>query len=75
MEVLLLLRFVKIPEILKTKGIKFKVSRLSEKQFSKALKNKLLEEARELNNTKTKDELLYELSDVLEVYDATKEES
>jgi len=59
----------KIPEILKTNKIKFKVSKLNDKQFSKALKNKLLEETIELKDAKTKDELLNELADVQEVFE------
>ena len=60
----------KIPEILVKKNIKFEISKLNDKQFSKALKNKLLEEVIELKDTKTKDELLNELADVQEVFEA-----
>jgi predicted house-cleaning noncanonical NTP pyrophosphatase (MazG superfamily) len=60
----------KIPEIMTVKKIKFKVSKLNNKQFSKALKNKLLEEVIELKEAKTKDELLNELADVKEVFEA-----
>lgn len=59
----------KIPEILSAKKIKFKVSKLNDKQFRKALKNKLLEEVIELKDAKTKDELLNELADVHEVFE------
>jgi len=60
----------KIPEIMTAHKVKFKVSKLNGKQFSKALKNKLLEETIELKDAKTKDELLNELADVLEVFEA-----
>jgi predicted house-cleaning noncanonical NTP pyrophosphatase (MazG superfamily) len=60
----------KIPEILIAKRLKFKVSKLNNKQFSKALKNKLLEEVVELKDAKTKKELLNELADVKEVFEA-----
>ena len=57
----------KIPQIISANKSKFKISILNNKQFRNALKKKLLEEALELEKAKTKEEILNELSDVLEI--------
>lgn len=57
----------KIPEIIKINGEKSKVTKLNEKQFDKALKEKMLEESLEVKNAKTREEILCELADVMEV--------
>lgn len=60
----------KIPEIIKqNKGIP-KTSKLTAKQFRIALKEKLLEEAKELQEADGKESILNELSDVLQLVES-----
>ncbi|NMC35748.1 nucleoside triphosphate pyrophosphohydrolase [Candidatus Beckwithbacteria bacterium] len=59
----------RIPEIIAQSGHKAIVSTLTKKAFVKALKQKLIEEVQELNEAKTKRELVNELVDVQEVFD------
>ena len=60
----------KIPEIIKKNGANPKISVLEKEQFKNALKEKLVEEAKELLEAKTDDEILNELSDVLQLVES-----
>ncbi len=60
----------KIPEIIKKNGAIPKVSVLDEEKFKVALKEKLVEEASELLEAKTNEEVLNELSDVLQLLES-----
>ncbi|MFH1451319.1 MAG: nucleoside triphosphate pyrophosphohydrolase [bacterium] len=57
----------KIPEIIKKKGAVPEVSCLSDANFIKELKKKLIEEAQEVQGAKNKKDLLNEIVDVLEI--------
>ncbi len=57
----------KIPEIIRKNGGIPASSKLTHKRFVKELKQKLIEEARELISAKSKKASIEELSDVLEV--------
>ncbi len=54
-------------ENLTTKGINIKVSILQDEEYQKALNEKLLEEANEVVNSETKEELTEEIADLMEV--------
>lgn len=56
----------RIPEVIKASGDKCELKILSEKRFEEELKNKLVEESKELIDA-PKEELLNELADVLEL--------
>ena len=60
----------KIPEIIKRDNAIPKISILNDEQFAMALKEKLVEEAKELLEAKTSEEILNELSDVLELVES-----
>ena len=60
----------KIPEIIKKNGAIPKISELNDEKFRIALKEKLLEEAQELAEAKTGDEILNELSDVMQLIES-----
>ena len=60
----------KIPEIIKKNNAIPKISELSDDKFKIALKEKLVEEARELLEAKTEKEILNELSDVLQLVES-----
>ena len=60
----------KIPEIIRSKGSIPKVSVLTEKKYRKALKEKMGEEAKELLEAKTKNDVLNELADIQELIKA-----
>ncbi|MEK7175596.1 MAG: nucleoside triphosphate pyrophosphohydrolase [Patescibacteria group bacterium] len=60
----------KIPEIIKKDKAIPKFSVLNAKQFKIALKEKLVEEAKELLEAKTPEEILNELVDILEVLES-----
>lgn len=60
----------KIPEIIKKNGASPKIFVLNDEQFKSALKEKLIEEAKELLEAKTNDEILNELSDVLQLLES-----
>ena len=60
----------KIPEIIKKNGANPKISVLDDSKFKSALKEKLVEEAKELLEAKTDDEILNELSDVLQLLES-----
>lgn len=55
-----------IPKIIAANGGKFETTQLSEKQYEKALKQKLLEESQELAKA-TPESMVDELADVLEL--------
>ena len=57
----------KIPEIIAKDSCVAKVSTLSQEEFGKALKEKFIEEAKELQEAKTKEDVIKELSDLLEL--------
>lgn len=56
----------KIPEILESKGIKFKIRFADDEEYWEKLKEKLMEEVIEFSE----DENLEEMADILEVIDA-----
>lgn len=56
----------RIPQIIEDNNGKYKVRKLDEKEYQSELRRKLLEEAEEAKEADT-DELLKELSDVLQV--------
>ena len=60
----------KIPEIIKKDNAIPKISILNDEQFAIALKEKLVEEAKELLEARTSEEILNELSDVLELVES-----
>jgi predicted house-cleaning noncanonical NTP pyrophosphatase (MazG superfamily) len=60
----------RIPEIIIADGGKPDVRVLDETAFKTALRKKMLEEAHELSDAKTRDELLNELSDVLQLIES-----
>jgi len=60
----------KIPEIIKKDNAVPKISELNDKEFKIALKEKLVEEAKELLEAKTDEEILNELSDVLQLIES-----
>ena len=59
-----------IPEIIKKNGGVPKVSVLNEAEFKTALKNKLIEEAQEVLEASSKEDVLNELSDVMELVES-----
>jgi predicted house-cleaning noncanonical NTP pyrophosphatase (MazG superfamily) len=60
----------KIPEIIEKDNAIPKVSVLDDEKFAVALKEKLIEEAKELLDTKTQEEILNELSDILQLVES-----
>ncbi len=60
----------KIPEIIAQDNAIAKISTLNSADFSEALKNKLIEEAKELVLAKDKSDLISELADILELIDS-----
>ena len=59
----------KVPDIIEAAGKKFLTQRLSEDRYKRALKQKLVEEAREVQGAESIAELTEELADVAEVMD------
>lgn len=57
----------RVPDILRKKGIIVHERWMQQQEFIARLKDKLIEEAREVEKTEAKDELAEELADVLEV--------
>lgn len=57
----------KLPELLRHKGVIVYQRALEDEEFISRLKEKLIEEANEIKEAKTKDELTEELADILEV--------
>jgi predicted house-cleaning noncanonical NTP pyrophosphatase (MazG superfamily) len=62
----------KISNILEPLGSKLYWIELSDQEFQKQLSLKLIEEAHEVQHAKTKENMLEELADVLEVIDALR---
>lgn len=60
----------KIPEIIKKNEAIPKISVLNDDQFKSALKEKLIEEAKELLEAKTNEEILNELSDAFQLLES-----
>ncbi len=60
----------KIPEIIKKNGEVSKVVVLDDAEFKIALKNKLIEEAQEVLEANSMEDVLNELSDVMELVEA-----
>lgn len=60
----------KIPEIIIADGKKPKVYTLNQKQYISELSKKVIEEAKELQFAKSKEDILNELSDLQELIDA-----
>ena len=59
----------KVPDIIEAAGKKLLTRRLSEDRYKRALKQKLVEEAREVQGAESIAELTEELADVAEVMD------
>ena len=59
----------KVPDIIEAAGKKLLTRRLSEDRYTRALKQKLVEEAREVQGAESIAELTEELADVAEVMD------
>lgn len=59
----------KVPPKLTKKGVAFSTRPLSDIEFQEKLRRKLIEEATEVGDAKTRDELVNEIADVLEVID------
>lgn len=57
----------KIPEVISKNGDIAEFSVLNDKQFAKALKQKMIEEANELALANSEDEIINELSDIEEL--------
>lgn len=57
----------KIPQNLTAKGINAQFSILQDEEYKKALNEKLLEEANEVVNSETREELTEEIADLMEV--------
>lgn len=58
-----------IPEIIKNKGSQFEIQEMSDEEYRGALREKLLEEAKEVFEAES-DNLVTELADLYEVIDA-----
>lgn len=58
-----------IPKIIKESGKVCEVKRITEEQYKKELRNKIVEEANELNQATSKKEMIEELADVFELLD------
>jgi len=63
-----------IPGIIAKEGKTAEIISLDSETYLRALKEKLVEEAREVVQATTKEEILSELADIQEVMDALKEE-
>jgi predicted house-cleaning noncanonical NTP pyrophosphatase (MazG superfamily) len=63
----------RIPEIIKKDGNTADIIILSEESFNQAIKQKLIEEATEVANAQTRDDILGELADLQEVMDTIKQ--
>lgn len=57
----------RIPEIIQDSGLQAETRELGEEEVVKGLLDKILEEAKELSGAQGKDEVMKEMSDVLEV--------
>ena len=57
----------KLPERMGLEGVNIVGRHLNDKEFKQELKNKLVEEAIEVRDTDSKDDLVKELADIMEV--------
>lgn len=60
----------KAPGLMEDTGSKIHIKNLSDAEYNNCLKDKLEEESTEVKNASTKEEILEEMADVLEVIDA-----
>jgi predicted house-cleaning noncanonical NTP pyrophosphatase (MazG superfamily) len=56
-----------LPERMKKEGVALFGHHLTDEEFAKELKNKLVEEASEVRDTESREDLIKELADVMEV--------
>jgi predicted house-cleaning noncanonical NTP pyrophosphatase (MazG superfamily) len=56
-----------LPERMKKEGVYLSGRSLTDEEFAKELKNKLVEEAGEVQDTQSREDLIKELADVMEV--------
>lgn len=59
-----------LPERMKKEGVALFGRRLTDEEFAKELKNKLVEEAGEVQDTDSREDMIKELADVMEVIEA-----
>ena len=64
----------KIPQIIEANNGKYEIRIIKEDEFKKTLREKLVEEAKEVKEVKKKSDLLKELADVLEVIKSIAED-
>lgn len=62
----------KLPARMLEEGVRVKGRHLSSEEFLLELKNKLVEEAKEVQETNSKEDLIKELADVIEVIETIK---
>jgi len=62
----------KIPEIMKSSDIDVEIKTLNYTEYISSLKNKLIEETKEVFDAKSREEIIEELADVLEVITTLK---
>lgn len=58
-----------IPQVIIKSGKQFKIKLLNDIEYKNELKNKLIEEANELNQTRSRETIIDELADIYEVLD------
>lgn len=58
-----------IPQIIQRSGKNFKIRLLGEEEYRNELRNKVVEEAKELNKARTKEQMIEELADLYELLD------
>ena len=63
----------KIDRVMMEKGVKYSVRTLEGEEYCSALRAKIVEEAKELMDAKTTEDIISELADVSAVIDATRE--
>ncbi len=61
-----------VPEIIRRKGEHCEVTVMAEEEYQQALRDKLVEEAKEVAQALTLQELITELADVQEVFDTLR---
>ncbi len=62
-----------IPDIIRRKGKQCEVAEMTEEEYRQALREKLVEEAKEAAQAEAPQELITELADIQEVLDALRE--